>query len=411
MINQIESLKITVYQTRMLYQRYTGITLEMLSDLKVKNLKPQEKRYSIADGEGLIISVFPSGKKKWVLSYRHHGKQNQKTLGEYPEIGCKDARNLARDFKSQLSGKKINVPTLGEVIQEWLSIMGPRWTSDKYKYTVIYRLNYISEDLSDTSIDEIERKDVVKKVKEIVAKGTIETAKRSLRLLSDVFNFAIASDYTEKNPCILAGDVIPKQDVENLAALKPHQMTEFWTKVQQSYVTDDLMIALKLACYTAVRISELLHARWDTREIDLNKKEWIIPASRMKMRRDHVVPLTDQTVKLFKIMYDRKTDEGFIFKHTRKPNMPCRSESILAIIKRNGYAKLMTTHGFRTVFSTHANESTLFREDVIEYQIAHVPKNKIRGIYNRAEYWPERLELMTWYANEVDRWMKIYEKG
>lgn len=378
----------------------------MLSDAKVRGLKPQEKRYSIADGEGLIITVFPSGKKKWVLSYRHHGKQNQKTLGEYPEIGCRDARILARDFKAEISGKKLNVPTLAEVIKEWIDIKSPYWTSDKYKYTVIYRLNYISEDFADVSIDEIERKDVVKKVKEIVAKGTIETAKRSLRLLSDIFNFAIASDYTEKNPCILVDDVIPNQDVEHLAALKPHEMPEFWRRVQQSYVTDDLMIALKLACYTAVRISELLHARWDTGELDLQKREWVIPASRMKMRRDHVVPLTDQTVELFKTMYDRRVDDGFIFKHTLKPNMPCRSESILAIIKRNGYAKRMTTHGFRTVFSTMANGSKLFREDVIEYQIAHVPKNKIRGIYNRAEYWPERVELMTWYANQVDAWMK-----
>ncbi|WP_347453628.1 tyrosine-type recombinase/integrase [Acinetobacter thermotolerans] len=378
----------------------------MLSDAKVRGLKPQEKRYSIADGEGLIITVFPSGKKKWVLSYRHHGKQNQKTLGEYPEIGCRDARVLARDFKAEISGKKLNVPTLAEVIKEWIDIKSPYWTSDKYKYTVIYRLNYISEDFADVSIDEIERKDVVKKVKEIVAKGTIETAKRSLRLLSDIFNFAIASDYTEKNPCILVDDVIPNQDVEHLAALKPHEMPEFWRRVQQSYVTDDLMIALKLACYTAVRISELLHARWDTGELDLQKREWVIPASRMKMRRDHVVPLTDQTVELFKTMYDRRVDDGFIFKHTLKPNMPCRSESILAIIKRNGYAGRMTTHGFRTVFSTMANGSKLFREDVIEYQIAHVPKNKIRGIYNRAEYWPERVELMNWYANQVDAWMK-----
>lgn len=391
----------------MLYQRYTGITFEMLSDLKVKNLKPQEKRYSIADGEGLIISVFPSGKKKWVLSYRHHGKQNQKTLGEYPEIGCKDARNLARDFKSQLSGKKINVPTLGEVIQEWLAIMGPRWTSDKYKYTVIYRLNYISEDLSDTSIDEIERKDVVKKVKEIVAKGTIETAKRSLRLLSDVFNFAIASDYTEKNPCLMISDIIPKTEVNNLAALKASEMHEFWRRVQQSQVSNDLMVAIKLACYTAVRISELILARWDTGEIDFEKKEWVIPASRMKMRRDHVVPLTEQTVALFMEMYQRRIDDGYIFKHANKPTLPCRSESILAIIKRNGYAGRMTTHGFRTVFSTAANESGEFRHDVIEYQIAHVPKDKIRGIYNRAEYWSERVELMRWYAEQVDEWMKV----
>ena len=378
----------------------------MLSDVQVKNLKPKEKRYSIADGEGLIISVFPTGKKKWVLSYRHQGKQNQKTLGEYPETGCKEARQIARDFKQQISGKKFNAPTVKEVIQEWLEIMRPRWSSQKYIDTVVYRLGYISADFENVSVDELERKQVVKSVKEIVAKGTIETAKRSLRLLSDVFNFAIASDYTEKNPCLLVADVIPKQDVENLAALKPAEMPEFWGRVQNSPVSGDLMIAIKLACYTAVRISELLLSRWDTKEINFEAREWVIPASRMKMRRDHVVPLTDQTIELFKIMYDRRTNDGFIFKHTRKPEHAVRSESILAIIKRNGYAGLMTTHGFRSVFSTHANNSAKFRYDAIEYQIAHVPKDKIRGIYNRAEYWAERVEMMEWYAREVDSWLK-----
>ena len=378
----------------------------MLSDVQVKNLKPKEKRYSIADGEGLIISVFPTGKKKWVLSYRHQGKQNQKTLGEYPETGCKEARQIARDFKQQISGKKFNAPTVKEVINEWLEIMRPRWSSQKYIDTVVYRLGYITEDFENVSVDELERKQVVKRVKEIVAKGTIETAKRSLRLLSDVFNFAIASDYTEKNPCLLVADVIPKQDVENLAALKPTEMPEFWRRVQNSQVSDDLMIAIKLACYTAVRISELLLARWDTNEINFEKREWVIPASRMKMRRDHVVPLTDQTIELFKTMFDRRKDDGFIFKHTRKPELAVRSESILAIIKRNGYAGQMTTHGFRSVFSTHANNSAQFRYDVIEYQIAHVPKDKIRGIYNRAEYWAERVEMMEWYAREVDSWLK-----
>ncbi len=183
-------------------------------------------------------------------------------------------------------------------------------------------------------------------------------------------------------------------------------MPEFWIRVQQSYVSDTLMIAMKLACYTAVRISELLRARWDTGEVNFENREWVIPASRMKLRRDHVVPLTDQTVELFKIMYDSRLDDGFIFKQKKDPGKRCPSESILAIIKRNGYEKRMTTHGFRSIFSTLANESKLFREDVIEYQIAHVPKNKIRGIYNRAEYWPERVELMTWYANEVDKWIK-----
>lgn len=346
-----------------------------------------------------------------MLAYRHHGKQNQKTLGEYPDVGCKEARQLARAFKQELSGKFLNAPSVKEVVNEWLDLKRSSWTSEKYADTVVYRLAYIIEDFADVSIDELERRMVVQKVKEIVAKGTIETAKRALRLLNDVCNFAIASDYTEKNPCILVSDVIPKQDVESLAALKIEEMPEFWQRVQQSSVSDDLMIAIKLACYTAVRISELLKARWDTGEIDFENRQWIIPASRMKMRRDHVVPLTDQSVALFREMHERKKGDGYIFRHSLKPNDHTPSESILAIIKRNGYAGSMTTHGFRSVFSTHANNSARFRHDVIEYQIAHVPKDKIRGIYNRAEYWSERVELMTWYAHEVDGWMNGGGKG
>ncbi|MDN6081856.1 MAG: site-specific integrase, partial [Leuconostoc sp.] len=247
---------------------------------------------------------------------------------------------------------------------------------------------------------------IVKKVKEIVNKGTLETAKRSLRLLNEIFNFAIASDYTQKNPCTLISDVIPQQTVRNMPSLDAEQMPEFWKRVTQSNVTPELLHALKLACYTAVRISELLQSRWDSGEIDLENRQWVIPASRMKMRRDHVVPLTDQTYTLFKELYDHKTDNGYIFKHTRNPGEHVRSESILAIIKRNGYAGQMVTHGFRSLFSTHTNNSKLFRPDVIEYQIAHVPKDRIRGIYNRAEYWDERVELMKWYSDQVDKWMK-----
>lgn len=378
----------------------------MLSDSQVKALKPKEKRYSLADGEGLSVDVFPTGKKKWIVSYRVNGKQTRKNLGEYPELGCKDARQLARQCKAEAQGKKLNSPSVNAVIEEWLKLMTPRWSSKKYIDTVIYRLNYITEDFKNQPIDEVDRKIIVKKVKEIVNKGTLETAKRSLRLLNEIFNFAIASDYTQKNPCTLISDVIPQQTVRNMPSLDAEQMPEFWNRVTHSNVTPELLHALKLACYTAVRISELLQSRWDSGEIDLENRQWVIPASRMKMRRDHVVPLTDQTYTLFKELYDHKTDNGYIFKHTRNPGEHVRSESILAIIKRNGYAGQMVTHGFRSLFSTHTNNSKLFRPDVIEYQIAHVPKDRIRGIYNRAEYWDERVELMKWYSEQVDRWMK-----
>ena len=378
----------------------------MLSDSQVKALKPKEKRYSLADGEGLSVDVFPTGKKKWIVSYRVNGKQTRKNLGEYPELGCKDARQLARQCKAEAQGKMLNSPSVNAVIDEWLKLMTPRWSSKKYIDTVAYRLNYITEDFKNQPIDDVDRKIIVKKVKEIVNKGTLETAKRSLRLLNEIFNFAIASDYTQKNPCTLISDVIPQQTVRNMPSLDAEQMPEFWNRVTHSNVTPELLHALKLACYTAVRISELLRSRWDSGEIDLENRQWVIPASRMKMRRDHVVPLTDQTYMLFKELYDHKTDNGYIFKHTRNPGEHVRSESILAIIKRNGYAGQMVTHGFRSLFSTHTNNSKLFRPDVIEYQIAHVPKDRIRGIYNRAEYWDERVELMKWYSEQVDRWMK-----
>ena len=378
----------------------------MLSDSQVKSLKPKDKRYSLADGEGLSIDVLPSGKRTWVLSYRVHGKQTRKQLGEYPNVGCKDARQLARQYKAEAQGRVLDSPMVKSVIDEWIKLMTPRWSSQKYIDTVVYRLNYIAEDFANTPIDEVERKQVVKKVKEIVGKGTLETAKRSLRLLNEIFNFAIASDYTQKNPCTLVGDVIPQQDVKNMPSLGSEQMPEFWHRVQNCNVSFELLHALKLACYTAVRISELLQARWDSGEIDFENNVWVIPASRMKMRRDHAVPLTQQTKQLFLDLYENRIDDGYIFKHTRKPAEHTRSESILAIIKRNGYGGQMVTHGFRSLFSTHTNNSKKFRADAIEYQIAHVPKDRIRGIYNRAEYWDERVELMEWYSDEVDGWMK-----
>lgn len=376
----------------------------MLTDNQARGLKPKEKRYSITDGEGLSLDVLPSGKKTWVISYRVNGKQNRKQLGEYPDVGCRDARIEARRFKAEIKGKNLESPSVKDVMEEWLHLMQPKWSSEKYVYTVKYRLAYITEDISHKPIDEVERKDVVKKVKEIVKKGTLETAKRALRLLSELFNFAIASDYTQKNPCALVSDVIPQQQAQNLPALSASEMPEFWHRIN-GYSSGYVLAAMQLACYTAVRITELLSARWDTNEIDFKNKQWIIPANRMKMRRDHVVPLVPQTLAIFKDLHENRLNDGFIFPHRLKHNEHMRSESILAVIKRNGYGGRMVTHGFRSLFSTHANESNLFRYDVIEYQIAHVPLNRIRKIYNRAEYYDERVQLMTWYANEVDKWM------
>lgn len=381
----------------------------MLTDAQIKSLKPKEKLYSVSDGEGLAIDILPSGKKKWTLSYRTGGKQSRKRIGEYPAIGCKEARRLARDIKESLTGKKPQQITLQQVIDEWLALQSPQWTSQKYIDTVIYRLNYISADFADRPIDEITRQDIAAKVKAIVANGTLETATRAVRLLRAVFNFAISSDYTEHNPCLLVDKLIPDHEVRHLPSLPPSEMPEFFRRLKFYNISSATKTALVLACYTGVRINELLTARWDTGEFDFDNQMWIIPAHRMKRRKDLVVPLSPQTMALFRALYDARSDDGYLFKNRNDARRPMTSNAVLQVIKRLGYADQMVTHGFRTLLSTHANNSGLFRPEVIDYQIAHVNKSTkadaTSKIYNRAEYWDERVALMTWYSEQVEAWM------
>ena len=310
----------------------------MLTDIQVKSLKPQEKRYSMADGEGLSIEVFPTGKKKWVLSYRIDGKQTRKQLGEYPEVGCKEIRKVARDFKAEVSGKSKVSHYLKQVCDEWFQLMSPQWSSEKYISTVKYRLDYITEDFLELPLEEITRFQVSSKVKEIVAKGTLETATRCLRLLNAVFNFAIASGYTEKNPCILVGELIPEHEVQSYPCLPASEMPEFFRRIKAYPADAQTHHAIILIMLTGVRVSELLQASWD--EFDLEERKWDIPAERMKNGLPHRVPLTDMMIDELQAL--RLThNQDLLFPHRLNNKEPMRSESILAVIKRSGYAGRM----------------------------------------------------------------------
>lgn len=380
----------------------------MLSDAKVKSLKPADKLYSVSDGEGLTIDVLPSGKKKWTLSYRKNGKQSRKRIGNYPDIGCNKARQMARETKQALIGKPSNHMPLQAVMDEYIAMNAQAWTSQKYYDTVVYRLSYIAEDFKDKDINDITRQDVANKVKQMIAKGTIETAQRALRLLKKVFDFAISSDYANQNPCLLVEVLIPKRKTQHYPCLSADKMPEFFRRLKVCNANANTKTALILACYTGVRISELLNARFDTGEFDFNNQTWTIPAHRMKQRKDLLVPLAPSVLAIFQSLYDHRHNDGYVFKNRNDPTRPMTSNAVLNTIKRLGYEGQMVTHGFRALFSTHANASGLFRTQVIEYQIAHVNKSTqdaTAKIYNRADYLDERRALMNWYALQVDAWL------
>lgn len=371
-----------------------------LTDHQIKSLKPTEKRYSKSDGNGLSIDIMPTGKKSWTLEITQNGKRTRKKLGDYPTITLKEARELAIQHKRRAILGVGDMP-LADVIAEWLTLNSPHWTSDKYRQTVIYRLDLIAKSIAHLPISQISRNDVTTATLDILPHGH-ETAHRALRLLKAVFDFAVIKQYTDNNPCLLVDKLIPKTKTTNMPCLDFDEMGAFWQAVFATPADRKITISLMLYCYLAVRPSELANAKWD--EFDLKKGVWIIPPHRIKTRTEHSVPLAPQPLALLQELHATAKGE-YLFPSRTRPYAPMPIETPLALIKRAGYGGKMTTHGFRSLFSTYANESQLWQFDVIERCLAHAPQGAVRHAYNRAEYWEHRVKLMTWWADIVQQWL------
>jgi len=217
-----------------------------------------------------------------------------------------------------------------------------------------------------------------------------------------VMKYAIAHGYRYDNPASDLVYALKNKKVKNLASLSESEMPEFLRRIKAYPADAQTHHAIILIMLTGVRVSELLQASWD--EFDLDERKWDIPAERMKNGLPHRVPLTDMMLDELQAL--RLThNQGLLFPHRLNNKGAMRSESILAVIKRSGYAGRMTTHGFRSLFSTVVNESNLFNPDAIERQLAHVPQNRIRAAYNRAQYWDERVKIMEWYEGRITEWL------
>lgn len=373
-------------------------------DQQIKALKPEEKRYSKSLGDGLSIDVMPSGQKSWVLAYTKDGKRTRTKLGTYPILSLKDARTLAQETQRQaIMG--YNDILVEDLVKEWLAVYSPAWTSQKYHDTVIYRLELVTHRIAKTKANDVNRAMISNEISLLIAGGTIETANRCLRLLNSLFDYALAKDYVQNNPCSLVSKMIPSRKVINMACLPITEMPKFWTKLKYLDMQHETKQAIALYNYLACRPSELAKARWDTGEFDLENGIWLIPADRMKMRLEHMIPLAERPLAILKDLHANRTNNEFVFKKKNKPWEHMPTETPLAAIKRAAGAGKMTTHGFRSLLSTHANSSKKFDKDVIERHLAHVPENKGRYAYNRAKYWDDRIELMNWWADIVTPWI------
>lgn len=381
-----------------------------LTDLSIKHLKPKEKTYRTSDSNGLCIEVSPSGGKHWRYRYYYNGKAQMLSLGKYPALSLSQARRKRDEAREMLDGgkhpsreKKIEklrkthegIHTFERVARRWLEMKTER-LNDKYSKQILARLEqHVFPKIGDLPISDITIPDVVEVVEKIGKGGTVETAKRMKQVMAQVFRYASQRGLCLHNPAGDLRDLLPARKSKHFACIHPDDLNTLIAKIEDRK-DDFTKYAIKMLMLTFVRTGELIGAKWD--EIDWDKKEWHIPAERMKMKRPHIVPLSIQAIALLKELQELTGSKPFIFHSTSSKSRHISNGTVLMGLRRMGYKNKMTGHGFRTLASTILNEQG-YSSDVIERQLAHEDEDKIRAAYNRAEYLPERKKMMQDYAD------------
>lgn len=391
-------------------------SMPKLTDKAIKNARPADRIRKLSDGQGLTLVVHPNGSKYWVYRYRYLGKEKTLSLGVYPEIGLAEARlRLAEARKQTATGQDpsevrksskrqaiIGVANSFEAIaREWMEARAPGWVPRYAGYLRRRMENDLFPSLGSRPIKDISAPELLSVVRVIENRGAVDLANRALQYCGQVFMYAIATGRAERNPAADIKGALKTPIKRHFAHLKASELPEFLQRVNAYDGHPQTKLAVTLLMLTFVRTIELRGAKWD--EIDFDNAQWRIPAERMKMRRDHIVPLSRQAIAAFKELHRINGNWEYVFPNPHNP-MKCMSENaVLYALYRMGYHSRATGHGFRHTASTVLNESGLFSSDVIERQLAHVHSDKVRGVYNHAEYMTERRKMMQWWASYLDK--------
>jgi integrase len=394
-----------------------------LTELQIKNLKPIDKQQKLSDGGGLQLLVHPNGSKYWRLAYRFDGVQKGMALGVYPDVTLAQARIKRDEAKALLSNgenpsehvtkkaKKAVIVQAQEVQQivedglfenvaiEWFTKHSPNWKkshSDK----IIGRLKAdVFPWIGKRPMNEINPPELLAVIRRIEARGALETAHRVLANCGQIWRYGVATGRAERNQAAdLRGALPPVQGTHFAAITEPKGIGELLRKIEHYKGGLITRTALSLAPLVFVRPTELRHAEWC--EIDLDKALWTIPAAKMKMKREHLVPLSTQAIAILKDIQPLTGSGKYVFCGAYDNDKPMSDGTINKALRTMGYdtKTQMTGHGFRSIASTLLNEQG-YNRDAIEMQLAHSENDSVRAAYNRAQYLPERKEMMQAWSD------------
>ena len=376
-----------------------------LSDMRIKSLKPRDKRYQECDSDGLYIEVMTSGKKYWRLRYHKDSKHSWHTIGEYPATGLQEAREKRNDLRKKLrDGQPLTIKStlFRDVAEEWAEAHDKKISRERDKISTRNRMrNHLLPFLGDKDISAITPADVLQVLQRLAELEKWEMLARIRSAASQIFRYGVATGRCENDPTsALRGAIIPPRKRHYPSIRRPAEVGALMRAID-AYPFERVRYAMYFSALTFCRPGEIRHAEWA--EIDMGKLEWIIPEEKMKMRRPHVVPLSRQASEVLYEMRAVSGNEGkYIFPSNRTPLRPMSDSTILAALRAMGYTNdQMTPHGFRSMASTLLNENG-FNRDWIERQLAHIEGNSVRAAYNYADYLPERRKMMQWWADYLD---------
>lgn len=391
-----------------------------LTAINCKTAAPSEKPRKLSDEKGLYLEIMPNGAKYWRMKYRFLGKEKRLALGVYPEVSLAEAREKRDGARKLLdqgtdpSAHKQELRHLAEInsqntfellAREWHTKNLAKWT-EKHGQDIMTRLEKdIFPEIGHLPTRDITAPRLLTAIQKMEKRGAHELARRARGTCEQIFAYGIGTGRADRNIALDLRGTLEAFKRGHYAAIEATELPEFLFKLEknEARLYPQTIRATKLLMLTFVRTSELINATWD--EFDLDKKIWNIPKERMKMRRPHLVPLSDQVIALLK---EQKADiDGintpYVFPNQTEPRRPMSNATILGGIKRLGYKGKMTGHGFRALAMSTIKEKLNYRHEVIDLQLAHEKKNKIDAAYDRAKFIDERTKMMQDWADYIDQ--------
>lgn len=387
--------------------------LNKLTDTALRSARGRDRPYKMFDGGGMYLLVNPDGSRYWRLKYRFNGKEKLLSLGVYPDDTLALARDRRKKYRELLSDKVdpgqakkkekreallSATNSFEAVAREWHGKQ-KQWTSYHSKQVIKSLEANVFPALGSQPIKDISPADVLDALRPIEARGALEIAQRVLQRCSAVFRYGIATSRLRNNPAADLKGALQSPPKNHYPHLKADELPEFLDRLQKYDGEKKTQLAIKLLMLTFVRTGELRAAKWS--EFNLEEKLWRIPAERMKMGVEHLVPISRQALVVLAELQEITGNYDLLLPGRSNIRKPISENTILYGIYRMGYRGRMTGHGFRSVASTYLNEEG-FDSDAIERQLAHGEKNKVRAAYNKAKYLDERKEMMQAWADFID---------